>query len=127
MRKLGPYTPQMRPAFAFLLPIGLWVLVFLGIGPGDPADIIRPGSLFAFFQGLRAVLPIVAAGAAAAIICTGLLQRNNPGVGLLGPLGLATVYGVVGFVAALKSPDGSVALWWTALYLSVPLVLRILN
>jgi len=98
-------------------------MLFLSISPGDPAEILRPGSPLAFVQGLSAAFPLVAAAAAAVIIGVGLLRRNPPGFGFFGPLGLATVYGLVGLVAALNSPDGAVALRWTALYLSVPIVL----
>jgi len=77
----------------------------------------------AFAQGLRAAIPLMAAGAAAVIIGVKVIQKSPRMFGFFGPLGLAAAYGLAGLAASLKSPDGSVALWWAALYLSVPVIL----
>jgi len=123
MRPPIPSKWPLGPTLAALLPLGLWAMLWLGISPGDRAAILNPGSPTAFAQGLRAVFPLMAGGAAVIIIGVKVAQRSPRGFGFFGPLGLATVYGLVGLAAALKSPDGSVALWWSALYLSVPIVL----
>ena len=98
-------------------------MLWLSIDPGDPEMILNPRSPLAFAQGIRSIFPLVAAGAAAIIIGVKIIQRNPRTFGLFGPLGLTTAYGLVGLAASLKSPDGSEALWWAMLYLSVPLVL----
>ena len=77
----------------------------------------------AFVQGLRAAIPLLAAGAASVIIGVKIIQRSPHRFGFFGPMGLVTAYGLVGLIASLRSPDGSVALWWAALYLSVPVTL----
>ena len=123
MRKLTLTLSDLKLAIPVLFPIGVWTMLFASIGPGDPGDILRPGNPTDFFHGVRAVLPVVAASIAATMIGFGLLHRIAPGFGFLGPLGLATAYGLVGVIAAIKSPDGSVAMWWTVLYLTVPVVL----
>ena len=114
---------QLGPALAVLFPLGLWAMLWLSISPGNLAAILNPGSPMAFAQGLRAAFPLTAAGAAAVIIGVKVVQRSHRKFGFSGPLTLATAYGLVGLAASLKSPDGSVALWWAALYLSVPVVL----
>lgn len=52
-----------------------------------------------------------------------LIRRQPPGFRFIGPLGLATVYGLVGLLAAWKSPHTTLAAIWAILYLSVPVVL----
>ena len=123
MRQRIALMSQLGPVLALLLPLGLWGMLWLSISPGSPAAILNPGSPSAFFHGLRAVFPLVAAGAAVVIIGIKVYQRSPRPFGFFGPLGLAVAYGLMGVVAVLKSPDGSVALWWVTLYLSVPIVL----
>ena len=123
MRQPIPPIWQLERVLAVLLPLGLWAMLWLSISPGDRAAIFNPGSPTAFVHGLRAAFPLMAAGAAAIIIGIKLVQRSPRGFGFFSPLGLTAVYGLVGLAASLNSPNVSVALWWAALYLSVPLVL----
>ena len=123
MRQLIHTSAHFGSTLTMFLPVALWAMLWVSISPADPTAIFNPGSPMAFAQGLRAVFPLLAAGAAAVIIGVKLRQRSPRGFGFISPLGMAAVYGLVGFAASLNSPDGSVALWWTALYLSVPLVL----
>jgi len=65
----------------------------------------------------------MAGSLAIGLILSKLKQRHLSGYLLIGPLGLLTVYGLVGAVASGLSPDMSVSLYWAAVYLAVPLVL----
>lgn len=114
---------RLWPTLGNLLPLGLWGLLWLGVSPGSSGEILHPGRLAGLVDGLRAVLPFVAASLAATLLIYKLLRHQPRGFRFLSPLGLATVYGLVGVVAIWKSPDSTVALRWVALYLSVPLVL----
>ena len=113
----------LRSPFLFLLPLGLWALLWLGLQPGDLKGITGPESFLDFLHSLRAVLPLAAAAAAIAIILARRPWRRQQASILLSPLGLATAYGLVGLFASISSPDATVALYWAAAYLSVPLVL----
>ena len=123
MRRLTVSIPHLPTTLAILLSLGPWTMLWLSISAGDPAAILNPESPMAFAQGIRAVFPLAAAGAAAVFIGVKTVQRSPRAFGFFGPLGLTTAYGLAGLAAFLKSPDGSVAIWWAALYLSVPIVL----
>ena len=123
MRQLIPSVPRPSQIVIVLVPLGLWAMLIVGIGPGARSGILDPGNPIAFFQGLRGVLPFVAATATTAFIFVKLFQKAPPRFGIIGPLGLATGYGLVGLVSTFNSPDKSEALWWAGLYLTVPVVL----
>ena len=108
---------------ATLLPLSVWALLWLSLSPGSLDSALHPGNLRDFAEGIRAVFPFAAAYIAAMIVVFKLVRHRPPGFRFLGPLGLATLYGLVGLFATWNSPDGEVALRWAALYLSVPLVL----
>ena len=108
---------------AALFPIGLWVVIWLSISPGSVAKVIDPGSALAFVNGLRTLFPFAGILVATAVILTKLHQRRPPGFGLVSPIGLIVLYGIVGLAAISQSSDVLVALRWTLLYLSVPIVL----
>ena len=105
--------------------MGLWGMLWLSIGTGETniKDIVAPSTTSQFINGIRSVFPFAAAAAALAIILFGLKRRRSPGVLLLGPMGLATAYGVVGIISSVLSLDRPQALYWSVAYLSVPLVL----
>jgi hypothetical protein len=105
------------------LTLGLWGILLLGIQAGSIGQVLNPGIPVAFFQGLRAVLPLVAGSLGLFILLTKLSRDRSAGFLFVGPLGLAALYGLVGLASAFFSPDGTVALYWTAAYVSVPLVL----
>lgn len=117
-------TPQIvRDTIIALLPLSLWLMLILSLQAGSVRDIASPGSNFILLQGLRATLPLFAASLAVMIMAF-KMRRQPPGkVLFLGPLGLAAIYGLVGVLASMLSPDGFLALYWSAAYLSVPLVL----
>ena len=74
--------------FTVLLPLSLWLMLFLSLQSGDIRDIAHPGSKYTLLQGLRATLPLVAAFLALVIIVN-KMPRQRPGRALfLGPLGL---------------------------------------
>ena len=98
-------------------------MLWLSVSPGRTEDILHPGSPADLFNSLRSVFPFVAAYLAAMMIVFRIWRHHQRGFNLFSPLGLLAVYGLVGLVAALRSPDGSVAVRWALLYLSVPVVL----
>ena len=108
---------------AAILPLALWGGVWIGVNPGDSSDILHPGSLKVFLHGLRFIFPFVAASLAVGVILVRISKHQPAGFGFFSPLGLAALYGAIGLVSALKSPDGSEAIYWAAIYLSAPLVL----
>ena len=123
MRQYLTTVPDLRSTFPVLFPVVLWAMLFLGLGAGRASEIWAPLGPRSFIDGVRAVLPFTVASSAAVFIVYRILQGYMPQRTVLGPLGLAAAYGLMGFVAAFNSPDGSVALWWTGLYLAVPIVL----
>jgi hypothetical protein len=68
-------------------------------------------------------LPFAISFLAVGLILSRILFKVPEKKIFLNPLLLASLYGLVGLVAVLKSPDGSLAFRWVFLYLSVPLVL----
>lgn len=107
-----------------LLPLSLWLMLIFSLQPGSLSDIKHPGSGFrVFIDGIRAALPLAAAFVATTIILFKLRRRTPNRIPFLGPIGLTVLYGLVGIVASLLSPDGSIALYWSISYISVPLVL----
>ena len=123
MRDYVSSVPDLRSFIPVLVPVALWALVFLALGAGSPSEIWDPAGPQSFFDGVRSILPFVVAGPAAVFIVYRMLQGQMRGGRFIGPLGVASVYGLIGFFAAFKSPDGTVAIWWTGLYLSVPIAL----
>ena len=123
MRQTFSSIPELKSLITILLPVALWAMLFVGLGAGSASEIWAPSGLRSFTYGIRAVLPFTVAGSAAVFIVYRTLQGHTPQGSIFGPLGLASLYGIIGFIAAFNSPDGSVALWWTGLYLSVPIVL----
>ena len=105
------------------LPLGMWVLVRAGLLGGNLRGVLHPGYNLDFVHALRATLPFLAAFIATLLVLGKVSMHRSPGFHLFSPLALAGLYGVAGVVASLLSPDGSVSLFWSAAYLSVPLVL----
>ena len=114
---------RLWPAAAALLPLALWGMLWLSVSPGSTGDIWHPGSPTSLIHGLRALFPFAASGLAVMLLAFKLSRHYPKGFRFLSPLGLTTVYGLVGVLAVWNSPDNAVALRWVALYLSVPLVL----
>ena len=112
----------VRSQVLWLLPLGLWGALWLGLQAGDLGGISQSGSLFDRLDALRAAIPLAAIFAAVVIV---LFQqrRQRQTISLLGPLGLTALYGGVGLFASLRSPAEGTALYWALAYLSVPLVL----
>jgi hypothetical protein len=116
-------APKLQPWLIAVFPLVFWAALLLSLQAGNVRDILRPGGLRDFIQGLRAILPFIAVILAAVMVLGKLSRHRQGGLALFGPLGLTAIYGLVGVASALLSPDGSVALYWAAAYLSVPLVL----
>ena len=123
MKSLKSTFSTLRPSVVLFLPLVLWVLVWAGVKGGLVQEIFDSDDFFGAITRSRAILPILAAGFALIMIFVSLSKQRSGVISFFGPLGFATVYGVAGLAAALLSPDGSVALYWAAAYLSVPLVL----
>ena len=123
MRGLFTSVPDIKSLFPVLLPVAVWGLLFVGVGGGSTSGAWNTGTPFSFFNGIRGVVPFAVASSTAVFVVYRVLQGYLPNGNIFGPLGLTTLYGVVGLIAAFNSPDGSVALWWSGLYLSVPIVL----
>jgi len=99
----------------------LWLS--LGTSEGNLRGIVDPGSPIGFLHSVRATFPFIASFLAFPLILVGFRRLRLRQSFFFNPLGLAAVYGLVGVGASLLSPKGSVALYWAAAYLSVPLVL----
>jgi len=109
-----------------MFPFGLWLTLIFSIQPGDIREVFHYNSLFSFLQGIRVAFPLCV-GALALIIIGFKLRRSWPQKKLFfGPLGLMVVYGAVGIIASINSPDLSTALYWAAAYLSVPAALWVI-
>ena len=123
MDSLRALKPGLGQLIASFVPIVLWTALWLSIGGGNARDIIHPAGPLDFLHGLRAIFPFAAASLAMVFIVAQISRQRPQRMLFVGPLGLVAVYGLVGVFAALNSPDGSVAIFWTAAYLTVPLVL----
>ena len=94
----------------------------------DASDITNPDFLLnsaAFITGVRAFFPILAGYLALLIILPfwrierAVSEQSNLGW----PLRSVFIYGLIGLSFFFLSPDPPVALYWAAMYLSVPLVI----
>ena len=107
----------------FVLWVPLWLLLWLGLEARPPEAILGSDGPVDLINHIRGALPLWAGGLAVIIFIFKVSRLRNGELSLFGPLGFATVYGLVGLTVSFLSPDGSVALYWAALYISVPLVL----
>jgi glycosyltransferase involved in cell wall biosynthesis len=102
----------------FLLAFALFPITWLGLNAGlwtiqqgSPLDV-------GFYRALAPVACLLAAGAL--IVRTQGAQR---GPGLFGPLGLLTIYGLVGLLSGIVlSPDPATSTYWGLSFLAVPVV-----
>ena len=116
-------TLNLGSAVVLIFTLGLWAMLWFSLHPGNPANILNPGSSIAYLHVLRGFFPFIAAWIAVILILAKLSQIQPRGFRFFGPLGLATVYGVIGIMASILSPNSPLALYWAASYLSVPVVL----
>lgn len=98
-------------------------MLWLSLGAGDLGQLSNPESRIDFLQGLRATIPLGVGSVALALIIAGWRRQRLTATLSFSPLALAAGYGLVGIVATAYSPNHSLALYWAAAYLSVPLVL----
>lgn len=114
---------RTRLTLSAALAIGVWLLMWGGYnsGPWYWADPRFPRGLLEFFHGVRAFFPLL--GGWCAIVL--LLAKGSLKMRLLeGPLGLVTLYGVVGLAASgVVSREPAEALYWGGCYLSVVVAL----
>ena len=114
---------ELGPVAMALAPLALWVMLWLGIG-GEPAWIVNQAwPMGQSVRGILALSPVVAGVLAVGVLLVKLKSQRQQRFLFLNPLGLAFVYGLVGIASLALSPDKPVALYWTAVYVSVPLVL----
>ena len=107
-----------------ILPIALWVLLWLGVG-GAATNVYQFDNKILFFHGLRALFPYIALGVGVLITLTKILNKEFHRELLWGPLGFVCAYGLIGMFASFRSNSPLVALQWAILYLSVPMVLLV--
>lgn len=124
---LVPVYRYLRQIAPIIVPFGLWAMLWLSIQSGgfssSYSGMFESSSPFGFFNAARGLFPLLAIWAASIIILVKLSQQKPRGFRFFGPLGLTVVYGLVGVIAAVLSPDWNLASYWALLYLSVPLVL----
>lgn len=109
-----------------LFPLGLWAILWfslLGSFTVSLSSILQPSEPWAFVHALGKALPFFAGYLAMIIILSKLARHQPRGFSFFGPIGLTTVYGLVGLVSAFLSPDRVMSFYGAAAYLSVPLVL----
>ena len=123
MNRLEPRWPALASAITLLFPLALWMLLWSGLQSGSIEDITHSDNPRLILNRLRSIFPLLAGYAALIIILVKVAQRTTPGFSIVGPLGLSIVYGLVGLAAATLSPQGTRALYWAGVYVSVPLVL----
>ena len=123
MEAIKSAMPKLSSIFLALLPVGLWTMLWFSLFAGDIRSVFHWTSPLAFVHGLRATFPLVAGVLAISLISAKLARQGLRGHLFFGPLGLTVIYGLVGIGASLASPNSTVALYWAAAYLSVPLVL----
>ena len=108
---------------ALLLPLGLWAMVWMGISGGRIEALFDTQSPVVIINRFRSILPLAGGAVALAMILAKPAFVWPRSYLFIGPLGLTALYGLVGVVAIVYSPDRSVSLYWVGAYLSVPLVL----
>ena len=118
---------RFRPTIAVAWPIVLWLMLWITINSGGPGNVIHPNGLTSFIHGLRAIAPFFAVVIAAGFTYHAIRQHRPLKISWINPLTLSVAYGVVGLIALVESVDASVAFYWNALYLSVPLVLMAIS
>ena len=96
--------------------------MWLGLRAGNLQDIFQFGLSLSVISAYAGVMPLVAGLLSCLVIVITLLNRNGSNVGFFGPLGFITLYGAIGVLSAIRSPDILYAFYWALLYLSVPLV-----
>ena len=110
---------------AFFFFLGLWGFLWAGIGGENQnvQQLAHPGPNEAFLRAIASVLPFVGAFISSIFVAYKLYRRDPAHFRIWGPLGLTMAYGLVGVLAAFRSPSGWVSLYWSASYLAVPVVL----
>ena len=114
---------NLRTSILGVFPLALWALLWLGIGKGTPESILQQRDLIGLANNIRSVAPIAARSIGLLIIFVRLWRRDPSGLRVIGPLGLVTVYGLVGIFSSFMSPNGMTSLYWTLIYLAVPITL----
>ena len=125
MGQLATLRLRLGGTWFLLVTLVLWGMVWISLQSGTASipGIINPDNPRHFIDGIRAVLPFVAAVVAAGIILYRFRIGQQDYRIFVSPLGLTAVYGLVGILSASLSADISISVYWSVLYLSVPLVL----
>ena len=121
------FLPNIRIEPRWLIwlvwPLVFWGLLVVGLQAANIRGLSDPGLQVAFFDSLRAVFPLLAGYGAVTVMAAKLWQRSSSGFYPVGPLGFLIVYGLVGVAGSTRSPNGLDAIYWAAIYVSVPVVL----
>jgi len=102
-------------------------MLWIAISSGQPGQAFQPDDLTSFMRGWRSIAPFFAVVFAAGFTYFSISLSRPLKTSWLNPLTLSVAYGGVGLIALVESVDASVALYWNALYLSVPLVLMAIS
>ncbi len=115
----------IRQQKILIVSIGMCVALWSGIigEYSHISGIANPTLSYGFLKSIASVMPFIVATMAVVLIIYRIEDGTRIKVLLLGPLGFATIYGFVGIISALNSPDTSIAIYWAASYISVPIVL----
>ena len=114
------------PMAVFLIPFLMWVGLWFSLNAGPLSHLTNFRDLFVFLQGVRGAFPILCSVLVVLIIFTNPQRIKLNKWILVGPLGFMSLYGLAGIIASVMSPDASVSLYWSVMYLSVPLVLLLI-
>ena len=123
MIRFAEYLLTAKLPYSSWIALGLWGALWLSISPGEFDQILNPSSLIGFLNGLRTILPFFALSVTLGWVFYNLKSRNPSVISIFNPLTMLILYGLIGTIAAYKSPDTGIALRWASLYLSVPIVL----
>lgn len=122
MGPLGTLKSRLTPFAPAILQFFFWASLWFGLQSGNIEKIGSTRDLWSEFQNFRALVPLLAGTVGFIVIAYGLIGRWSLRRIFFGPMGLMVVYGFVGIVSALLSPDFTVAIYWVGIYLAVPFV-----
>lgn len=114
------------PMAVFLIPFLMWVGLWFSLNAGPLSNLTKFHNLFLFLQAVRGAFPILCSVLVVLIIFANPQRIKVNKWILVGPLGFISLYGLAGIIASVMSPDVSKSLYWSVMYLSVPLVLLLI-
>lgn len=98
------------------VPAIFWLMLWFGIDTGPWVFNDEPETLLEWLHYIRTTFPLVVTALA---VIYYFPRRGNEGKIMGGPVRLWLIYGLIGLVATLMSPEPFDALYWAIAYLSV--------